>query len=160
MNLTQWAIKHGVSHVALAELTDMFTGGLSVATPPSNDKLGSEAWVSSQVRLEAATKGVKLYRNNVGALQDKSGRMIRYGWMNESKQMNERVKSGDFIGIRPVLIFPNMVGQTIGQFVMREVKEQGWTYSGQGREEAQMRCIKFVNGMGGDACFASGVGTL
>lgn len=157
-NLTQWAIRHGVSHVALADLVDMFTGESSVVKVEGVE--GSESWVSSQIKLEAARLGVKLTRNNVGALKDVKGRSVRYGLWNESKMMNQRIKSGDFIGIRPILIDVSHIGSTIGQFVMREVKESDWVYTGEGREEAQMRCIQMVNGLGGDACFASGVGTL
>jgi len=159
MTLTQWAIKHGVSHVAIAELTDIFTGEACVEAS-NNAKHGSEAWVSSQVKLEGADKGVKLMRNNVGVLTDKNGRPVRFGLANDSKQMNTRIKSGDYIGVRPVTITLDMVGHVIGQFVSREIKEAGWTYSGQGREVAQMRWVEFINGLGGDACFASGVGTL
>ena len=157
--LTQWAIRHNVSHVALNELVQMMTQddiepSVGIMLP------GTEAWVQSQIRLEASSKGVKLMRNNVGACQDKSGRLIRYGLMNDSKQMNERIKSADLVGIRPVLITQELVGHTIGQFVSREVKEQGWTYSGTGREVAQMRWHEFITGLGGDSCFASDTGTL
>lgn len=156
--LTQWAIRHNVSHVALNELVLMMTQDEPL--PDVTAQHGSEAWVQSQIRLEASSKGVKLMRNNVGACQDKSGRLIRYGLMNDSKQMNERIKSADLVGIRPVFITPELVGHTIGQFVSREVKEQGWVYSGTGREVAQMRWHEFIVGLGGDSCFASGTGTL
>ena len=85
---------------------------------------------------------------------------MRYGWMNDSKAMNERVKSGDFIGIRPVLITPEMVGCTIGQFVMREVKKASWTFKGDAHEMAQLRCLEFVASKGGDACFTNGRGSV
>lgn len=154
--MQQWAKRHGVTPEALDELQRMLTHPESVK--PLVGK--SEAAVLNSVRLEASEKGVRLYRNNVGACQDKSGRLVRYGWMNDSKQMNERIKSGDLIGIRPVLITPDMVGTTIGQFVMREVKKGDWTFKATPHEMAQLRCIEFVVSLGGDACFANGRGTL
>ena len=152
----KWAKRHGVTPEALDELQRMLTHPEDVK--PLVGK--SEAAVSNAVRLEASEKGVRLYRNNVGACQDKSGRLVRYGWMNDSKQMNERIKSGDLIGIRPVLITSDMVGTTIGQFVMREVKKGDWVFKGTPHELAQLRCIEFVVSLGGDACFANGRGTL
>lgn len=156
--LTQWALRHSVPHVALAELVQMMTQDDPLRVEVM--KPGTEAWVQSQVRLEAAQKGVKLMRNNVGACQDKSGRLIRYGLMNDSKQMNERIKSADLVGIRPVLITPSHVGHTIGQFVSREIKTPGWSYSGTGREAAQMRWHEYITGLGGDSCFTDRVGSL
>lgn len=157
MQLDQWAKRHNVTREALDELRALF-----IAPAPVDTRLkgASEAAVSNEVRLEAAEKGVVLYRNQVGACKDKSGRLIRYGWMNDSKAMNERVKSGDFIGIRPVLITPEMVGCTIGQFVMREVKKASWTFKGNSHELAQLRCLKFVASKGGDACFTNGRGSI
>lgn len=95
--LTQWAIRHGVSHVALAELTAMFT---SPNTDPSRViPDASEAAVVNNVTLEASRAGARLWRNNVGDCKDERGRLIRYGLCNTSKQMNEQIKSSDLIGI-------------------------------------------------------------
>lgn len=149
-----WAARHSVSYEALGELLN--TLGVinipSAATEPDSDK--SEAWVQSMIKLNAA-KGdtLTLFRNNVGALQDKRGIPVRYGLMNESKRMNEKFKSGDLIGIRRVLITQAMVGQVIGQFVSIEVKEPGWTYTGEGRETAQLAWANVVNARGGLAIF-------
>lgn len=120
----------------------------------------SEAWVQSAVRLEASQKGIKLFRNNVGALKDERGRLVRYGLGNDSMQMNEVLKSADLIGIKPLLIQPHHVGHVFGQFVSREVKTPGWQYTGTGREAAQMAWCNLINSCGGDAAFATGEGTL
>ncbi len=159
INLTQWAIRHGVSHVALADLQGMLQGESDelpalTGTPPS------EAYVQSAVRLEAADAGVWVMRNNVGACQDKSGRLIRYGLSNDSKQMNERIKSSDLVGIKPVLITHEMIGSTIGQFVGYEIKAGDWSYSGDPHEKAQQRWGAKVISMGGDWKFINRVGML
>lgn len=158
MTLTQWAIKHSVSHVALAELTAMFT---EPNTDPSRVMPGaSEAAVVNNVTLEASRVGARLWRNNVGACKDERGRLIRYGLCNVSEQMNEQLKSSDLIGIKPVLITHDHIGSTIGQFVAREVKKGGWQYKGTDHEVAQLRFMELVVGLGGDACFVTCEGSL
>lgn len=155
----KWAARHGVSMQALHELQAIFGmhGGHEL---PPNVKGTSEAAVQAAVRLEAARKGVRLFRNNVGALIDSRGIPVRYGLANESKQVNDVMKSADLIGWRPVLIGPQHVGQVIGQFVSREVKAVGWHYTGSDREPAQLAWAQLVTAGGGDAAFCAGVGTL
>jgi hypothetical protein len=155
--LIQWAIRNQVSQPALAELRLIF--GLIQDGPPALPG-ESEAAVQSRVRLEAARKGLRLWRNNVGVLKDLTGRPVRYGLANDSKQLNEKVKSGDLIGWRSVLITPAHVGSRIAQFVSRECKEAGWQYTGSDRERAQLRWLEAVTADGGDAAFCSGEGTL
>lgn len=120
----------------------------------------SEAWAQSVVRLEASEKGVKLFRNNVGVLEDKTGRPVRYGLGNDSAKMNEVIKSGDLIGLKSVIITPAMIGHRFGQFVSVECKSPGWQFTGTGREKAQLAWANLVNSMGGMACFATGPGVF
>lgn len=158
MNIQNWARKWGVGPEALKELHIEL--GL-VNTDPTAPPVGNnEAAVQVKVRLEASDKGGILWRNNVGALKDERGVPVRYGLANESKAMNESIKSSDLIGLRPVLIQPHHMGQTIGQFVAREVKEPTWAYSASKREVAQLRFLNLVASLGGDACFVTGEGTL
>ena len=158
MNIQSWAKKWGVSPEALKEL-HMALG--LVNTDPTTPAVGNnEAAVQVRIRLEASDKGGILWRNNVGALKDLRGVPVRYGLANESKAMNEAIKSSDLIGIRPVVIQPYHVGQTLGQFVAREVKEPTWEYSATLHEVAQLRFLNLVASLGGDACFATGEGTL
>lgn len=121
---------------------------------------GSESRQQSLVRLDAASHGVWLTRNNVGALLDANGRPVRYGLCNETKAQNEAVKSADLVGIKPVLIEQRHVGTTIGQFYSREVKHEGWQYTGTQHEVAQLAWANFINSKGGDARFATGPGSF
>jgi hypothetical protein len=155
----QWAAKHGVSMQALHELQAVF-GALGGHTMPGAATGTSEAAVQAVVRLEAARKGVRLWRNNVGVLQDATGRPVRYGLANDSPSLNQVVKSADLIGWRPVAIGPEHVGLTIAQFVSRECKEVGWKYQHSVREQAQFAWAQLVIKDGGDAAFCTGEGTL
>lgn len=146
--LLTWADQWGVSAAALADLQRR----IGVATPPqgSREPTGGEAWATQQVRLEAAEKRIQLWRNNSGAVTDaETGRLIRYGLCNDSKQLNARFKSADLVGLKPD-----------GQFVAREIKAPGWRFTGTEREMAQLAWIELVNAWGGDAAFATGRGTL
>lgn len=157
MILYDWARRHGIPFAAIKEL-EVLMGVAEVLPPPAEGK--SEAAVQQNLRLEGARKGIRLFRNNVGATYDEAGNFIRYGLANESSQVNSVIKSGDLIGIRPLTITPQMVGGLVGQFVSREAKSGNWRYSNTEREQAQLRWIQLIISLGGDAAFASGEGTL
>lgn len=130
-----------------------------------------ESAVESHVRYEAASLGVDLWRNNVGAawqgetihLDDgsiliKNPRPVRYGLCNESKKQNTAVKSSDWIGITPVTITPDMVGQRIGVFTAIEVKKTGHKLNTRDKHiKAQQKFIDIVLNAGGFAGFADSV---
>lgn len=158
-NLAAWALRHHVSHEALNELR-LGVGAALPPPPPPPRGVGPEAHAQALVRLDAAQKGVHLWRNNVGVLEDKTGRPVRYGLANDSRQLNAVFKSSDLIGVRPVTIGPEHVGRVLGQFVARECKPAGWRYTGSDREEAQAAFIHAVLSQGGDAAFATGPGSL
>jgi len=158
----QWAITWGVSPAAVQDLQirlGLLSMPLNEATPGSGK---SEAWTVSTLRLEASEphKHMRIWRNNVGALKDLSGRVVRYGLANDSGAMNDIIKSADLIGIRRVLITPQHVGCILGQFISRECKSPDWSYTSTEHEIAQSNWMNLVNGYGGDASFATGPGTL
>jgi len=153
-----WAKRHGVPYTAVQELLALF-GTVQRDVTAANGL--SEAAVQTNLRLEASRKGIRLWRNNVGVAHDPEvGTYVRYGLANESTQMNRVIKSGDLIGVRPVIITPHHIGTVIGQFISREAKHGGWRYAGTEREVAQLNWIKLVVSLGGDAAFANGEGTL
>ena len=158
MLLNKWAIKHNIPYEALQELRASF--GLIPDTLGLPLEGESEAAVQNRIRLEASAKGLRIWRNNVGVLMDERGIPVRFGLANDSKQMNENIKSSDLIGIRPVLITQAHVGTIIGQFVAREVKEGKWHYTGSKRELAQLRYLELVVSLGGDGAFANAEGSL
>lgn len=120
----------------------------------------SESNVQSRVRLEAADKGVRLWRNNVGAGTLNNGNHVRWGLANDSPAINAVIKSGDLIGIRPVVITADMVGRTIGQFVSRECKAEDWKRDNSPRTVAQERWRDLINSLGGDAAMVTDEGSL
>lgn len=149
--LSEWAAHWGIPAAAVRDLR------VRLCPPPTWGTPGmSEAAIQSRVLLSEAKTGALLWRNNVGAFLDERGIPVRYGLANTSKQMNERVKSADLIGCRPVLITPEHVGKTIGQFVSRECKAGDWQWSGSPRELAQLNWASLICSVGGDACFVKG----
>jgi hypothetical protein len=145
---------------AILELETLMGVTHAPAIVPEDHQLGSEGRQQSLIRLEAANKGFQLFRNNVGALQDRTGRMVRYGLANESKKQNELLKSADLIGWQPVVIQQWMVGYKIAQFLSVEVKEEGWVFTGDEHETAQQAWAELVTADGGRALFASAPGSL
>ncbi len=118
-----------------------------------------EASLQNHIRLAISqqAQGV-VWRNNVGACKDQSGRMIRYGLCNDSKQLNEEIKSSDLIGITPIVIMPHHVGRRIGVFTAIEVKDPQLKLSYvDKRVKAQQKYIDIVRNLGGFAGFAQSV---
>lgn len=156
VDLKVWAVRHHVSEQALRELADL----LGAVALPATRSDRSEAHAQSRVRLAAPSLGFRLFRNNVGVLRDKRDVPVRFGLANDSKALNDRIKSGDLIGWRRLMIEPAHVGQVVAQFVSVECKAEGWTYRGDDHEQAQMRWGALVAADGGFARFATGPESL
>lgn len=147
--LHDWAIRHGVSAAAIAELPIIFAASAPSGTP------GSEAGVQGAIRLAAPRHGGLLWRNNSGAASDEFGRTVRYGLANDSKKLNDVFKSSDLIGITPV----TWQGRRFGVFTAVECKEPGWTKPRNDRDRAQANFLMTVESLGGIAMFANSVDT-
>ena len=150
LELEHWAARHGIGEEALADLA------VTLGASAHHGGAGSEGRVQSEIRLAARDKGFRFFRNNVGVLKNQDGIPVRYGLANESKRINDELKSSDLIGWRRLIIHPNMVGKMVAQFTAIECKAGGWKYTGTDREQAQLRFISLVADEGGYARFATG----
>lgn len=72
-----------------------------------------ESELTKQLQLLASELGARLFRNNVGVLEDKRGNYVKYGLC---------VGSSDLIGWRSVEIKPEDVGKKVAVFFAVEVK--------------------------------------
>ena len=74
----------------------------------------SEAAIQQGIRLSLGQcPGIRVFRNNVGAIKAPDGRVIRYGLATGS---------ADLIGWQTVMITPEMIGQRFARFLSVEVK--------------------------------------
>ena len=114
-----------------------------------------ESAVQSHTRLLLAQAGAIVQRNNVGVAET-DGRPVRFGLMNDSRQLNEKFKSSDLINILPVVIRPDHVGRTFGIYCAIETKRSDWHLTpGDVRAQAQLRYIELVRSVGGIGGFVS-----
>ena len=77
---------------------------------------------------------MRLFRNNVGGLYDKTGRFVQFGL---------HVGSGDLIGWKTITITPDMVGQTIGVFTSVETKKARGGVTADNQLIWRDTCLKF-----------------
>ena len=113
--------------------------------------MSTEAEVQQEIRKLAAALGWAVWRNNKGAGKLENGSFVRWGLCNDSAALGARIRSADLIGVRPILIGPEHVGQTIGQFVSIECKRSDWRPGNDEHEQAQRRWRDLVAGLGGYA---------
>lgn len=160
MTLVAWAVKHNVSHAALAELYDIW--GIGATHEPTSAKPKSEAAVQNAVRQEWSELGGRGWRNNNGAYDAKHPPSpgTRWGLCNDSAAMNKKIKSSDLIGPIRKIVTLDMVGTTVAIFGARECKPEGWKYTGTEREVAQLRFGQIVTMLGGDFKFVTGPGSF
>ena len=97
----------------------------------------SEHEIQQRIRLACGRGAVRLWRNNTGALVDQQGRFVRFGLCKGSS---------DLIGLRSVVVTPEMVGQRIAQFVALEIKAAHGVVSPE-----QRAFLQLVQALGGVA---------
>src|SRR3990167_1538414 len=95
------------------------------------------------IQVALSELGVRLFRNNVGALKDKSGRWVQFGLCPGSS---------DLVGWRTITVTPAMVGKKVAIFCAIEVKGKG-SKTHPKRLEEQKRFIEPVSMSGGLAMF-------
>ena len=116
----------------------------------------NESTVQDEIRIGISQLGGTVWRNNSGVLNDKNGRPVRFGLGNDSARVNKAIKSADLIGIMPVVITPDMVGQTLGVFVAIECKAENWAYNdNNAHSRAQKNFLDHVQSKGGIAGFCN-----
>lgn len=141
----QWAADWGVPPDAIRDLQQRLAPPAPVVGLPGAPTLTSETAVLYHLRLAAGKRGWRMFRNNIGAMQDpRTGRVVRYGLANESKQMSAAVKSADLIGFTDK-----------GQFVSIEAKAPGGRTDPE-RLAAQERWRDLVLACGGYGVISSG----
>lgn len=153
----RWAVAENVHPHAVARLLVALGVGYEPLHSMDVPSGASEAAVQQRVRTAASMGGVMNWRNNVGAMMDDKGNMVRFGLCNDTAALNKRIKSSDLIGVNNAPITPAMVGQPRGQFWAREVKHEGWVYTGTEHEVAQLKFGQIVIAAGGDFAFTTGV---
>lgn len=122
----------------------------------------SESEIQQRIQMEAAKLNCWLLRNNSGAMQDATGRVVRYGLGAVSKKHDDKFKSSDFVGITEVIITPAMVGMKIGVFTAFEIKDPSWNPEKKldGREQGQKNFLDWVTARGGIASFLNSIDGL
>jgi len=121
----------------------------------------AESSIQAEIRLLASQRGWRLWRNNVGVMTREDGVPVRFGLANDSKQLNAQYKSGDLIGIMPLVITPEHVGRTIGVFTSIECKHPDWKPSDRDeRYLAQKRWADLITSLGGYAVITNRSDTI
>jgi len=154
MHLDNWAQRHGVSPEAMHDLKANVLGQREETAISIREGMG-ESSVSQRNELAFVELGGILWRNNVGVAVDKRGIPVRYGLANTSKKMNMQTKSGDQIGILPIVIRPDHVGKTFGLFVSIEDKKADWVWANTPHELAQANWAEQVTKHHGIAMFVN-----
>lgn len=159
IHLMQWAIRNNVSRQALYEL-EQIMGTVDTTPSDTSHPPRSEAAVSADYRKNAAARGDRVFRNNVGAGKLETGSFLRWGLANDSEAMNKVIKSSDLIGVHRFLIGPEHVGHVVGQFDAVEMKKEDWTYTGSEEEQAQLAFLNLVVALGGRGRFINRMGAV
>ena len=151
MTLEEWQSRWNIPIAAMRELAGLFS-------PASHDRSSryDEQHVQTAVTLAAAARGIRLWRNNSGAVMDDTGRLVRYGLGNTSEKVNKAFKSSDLIGITPV----EYAGRRFGVFTAIECKAPGWKGPSNERDRAQSAFLAVVAAAGGIAKFLNDPGQL
>lgn len=105
--------------------------------PPKKPGRRAESWVVKSIALHVnALPMCRVFRNNVGALPDKVGRLVRYGLA---------IGSSD------------LIGSAFGIPIAIECKAPGWVYKGTEHEKEQQAWIRVVESLGWVGGFAQSI---
>ena len=156
MNFAEWCARWSIPAQAIKEYYELYQVPL---VEDERTRGFSEAAIQGEiVRSANPSIDASLWRNNMGATADESGRLIRYGLGHVSKKFNLDWKSSDLIGITPIVVTPRHVGYRLGVFTAVEVKEPGWTKPKNEHERGQANFLGSVIAKGGIGMFATDSG--
>ena len=96
----------------------------------------TESTVNATSILQLSRDNIRLFRNNVGALPDRRGRLVRYGLAKGS---------GDLIGWREHVITAADVGKTVAVFTSFESK--GARYQVRDGQEEWQNAVRTAGGI-------------
>jgi hypothetical protein len=102
-----------------------------------------ESAVQKRVQVTATSCGARLLRNNVGALPNENGRLVRFGLAEGS---------ADLIGWCSVVIGPEHIGRKLAVFLSVETKRPAGR-TAKARLEKQKNWRDAINAAGGIAFF-------
>lgn len=152
MNFYEWAVSEGLT----LEQIRSFQHHVGVYDERLTDGEGaSEAAVLARCKVRASKMGGRLWRNNKGAAYLQDGTFLRYGILNDSKRISDEIKSSDLIGGYPLVITADMVGSTVCQLWLVEVKKEDWHFSDDPHDNAQLKFLELGLAMGARATFAT-----
>lgn len=150
--LAVWAKEHNISTLALVDLCRHVLGTDPTAMTTSTGK--SESALQQRIKIKASQQGRRMYRNNCGVAYRNDGVPIRFGLCNDSQKIHDQFRSSDLIGITPVTILPENVGQLFGLFTSWEIKKPGWVYNPNDKHEScQNAWNNLIVSLGGDGRF-------
>ena len=100
-----------------------------------------ETPILKRIMLACSTGSVRLWRNNCGALQDKTGRWVNFGIASPG--------GSDLIGFKTITVGPEHLGKRLAGFAAIECKSK----SGRIREKQQIFIdnVKLRGGLAGIA---------
>lgn len=102
-----------------------------------------ESAIVQKVRAELSNGDIRLWRNNVGTLQDRTGAYVTYGLCPGSS---------DLIGYKSIMVTPDMVGKRVAIFCALEGKGARYPAT-----DAQKRYLALIRKAGGIAGIFRGV---
>lgn len=109
----------------------------------------TETRLLNEIRKVATSSGARLFRNNVGVATYPGGAKVVYGLADGSS---------DLIGWTPIMITPEMVGQTLAVFTSIEVKKPGWKPLASDKTwQGQKKWLRAVKDAGGIAALCRSV---
>ena len=116
--------------------------------------MAKEGKVSQDIVLELQKHDVRLFRNNIGKLQDRRGQWVAYGVGGNG--------GSDNIGFTVIEVTPEMVGSKVAVFTAIEVKRdekeyKKWSNQSDQRSRSQAAFLSGVSSFGGIAFCAYSV---